>query len=168
MARQTPKSLKGFTAYVDGVGYLGRLSGGKLPVIKVKTEAHRDGGMDGEIDLDFGLEKMEASLTFKELDRNMLKMVGRRDVPIVLRGSSEDEGGTDESVIGTMRGLVTEADAGEWKEGEPKVEAKLNLTPDYYRLTIAGEEIYEIDVIGGVRRIGGVDQLAARRANLGV
>lgn len=168
MARQLPKSLKGFTAYVDGVGYLGRLSGGKLPVIKIKTESYRDGGMDSEDDLDFGTEKMEAGLTFSELDRNMLTMVGRRDVPIVLRGSQEGEDGESEAIIGTMRGLVTEADPGEWKAGEPKTEAKLNMTPNYYRLMIGGDEVYEIDVQAGVRRVGGTDQLADRRANLGV
>lgn len=168
MARQLPKSLKGFTAYVDGVGYLGRLAGGSLPKVTIKTEEHRDGGMDAPTDLDFGIEKMESSLTFSELDRNMLKMVGRRDVPIVLRGSQEGENGESEAVIGTMRGLITEADPGEWKAGEAKTEAKLAMTPDYYRLTIGGEEIYEIDTVAGVRRVGGIDQLADRRANLGV
>lgn len=168
MARQLPKSLKGFTAYVDGVGYLGRLAGGKLPVVKIKTESYRDGGMDTEDDLDFGTEKLEWGLTFAELDANMLKMVGRRDVPIVLRGSQEGEAGESEAVIGTIRGLVSEADPGEWKAGEPKTEAKLNGTASYYRLMIGDEEVYEIDTLGGIRRIGGVDQLADRRANMGV
>ena len=168
MARQLPKSLKGFTVYADGVGYLGRVSGGKLPVVKIKTEGYRDGGMDGEDDLDFGQEKMEWGFTLSELDPHALKLVGRRDVPIVLRGSQEGENGESEAVIGTMRGLVSEADLGEWKAGEPKTEAKLNGTANYYRLTIGGDEIYDIDIVAGVRRIGGTDQLAGRRANLGV
>lgn len=167
MERRLPKSLKGFTAYVDGYGFLGRLAGGALPKVKIKTDEHRDGGMDGATDLDFGLEKMEASLTFSEYDPNILKAVGRRDAPITLRGSAEDENGGGEAIVANLRGLVVEADPGEWKAGEPKVEAKLNMTPDFYRLTIGGEEIYEIDVLGCVRRIGGVDQLAQRRANLG-
>lgn len=167
MERRLPKSLKGFTVFVDGYGTLGILAGGNLPKIKIKTEGHRDGGMDGEVDLDFGLDKMESGLSFSEYNRNLLKTVGRRDVPITLRGSAEGEDGTSEAVIGNLRGLIHEADPGEWKAGEPKIEAKLNLTPDYYRLTIGGEEIYEIDILGGVRRIGGVDQLAQRRANLG-
>lgn len=167
MERRLPKSLKGFAAYVDGYGFLGRLAGGALPKVKIKTEEHRDGGMDGATDLDFGLEKMEASLTFSEYDRNILKSVGRRDVPITLRGSAEDESGASEAIVASLRGLILEGDPGEWKAGEPKVEAKLNMTPDFYRLTIGDEEIYEIDVLGCVRRIGGVDQLAQRRANLG-
>lgn len=167
MERRLPKSLKGFTAYVDGYGFLGRLAGGALPKVKIKTEEYRDGGMDGAADLDFGQEKMEAGLTFSEYDRGVLKAVGRRDVPITLRGSAEDESGVSEAIVANLRGLVIEADPGEWKAGEPKVEAKLNVTPDFYRLTIGGDEIYDIDVLGCVRRIGGVDQLARRRANLG-
>lgn len=167
MERKLPDSLKGFTAFVDGFGLLGRLAGGTVPKVKIKTESHRDGGMDGEVDLDFGMDKMEAGLSFSDYDPNLLKAVGRRDVPIVLRGSLEGVDGTSKAVVATMRGLIHEVDPGEWKAGEPKIEAKLNLTPDYYRLTIGGEEIYDIDILGGVRRIGGVDQLAQRRANLG-
>ncbi len=167
MTRALPKSIKGFTAYVDGRGMIGRTTSGKLPVIKVKTEGFRDGGMDGESDLEFGIEKMEAELGFAELDRNILGIVGTRNVPITLRGSMEPEGGgAPVAVVGEFRGLVTEGDPGEW--GDPKKsEVKLKLTPDYYRLRIGGQDVYEIDVIGGVRRINGVDQLAGRRAALG-
>lgn len=168
MARQLPKSLKGFTAFVDGRGYAGRLNSGKLPVVKMKTEGFRDGGMDGEEDLEMGQEKMEAELVFAELDRNILGLVGSRNVPITLRGSIEDEAGAKLAVIAEMRGLVTEVDAGEWKAGEGKGEVKLALTPGYYRLRIDGQDVYEIDVLNSVRRMNGVDQLAKRRQNLGL
>lgn len=167
MTRALPKSLKGFTVFVDGYGFLGRTVGGSLPKVKIKTEGYRDGGMDGETDLDFGQEKMEASMSFSEYDRGILAAAGKRNLPITLRGSLEDEGDASEAIVANLRGLVTEVDPGEWKAGEPKIELKLNMTPDYYRLTIGGAEIYDIDVIGGVRRIDGVDQIAGRRANLG-
>src|SRR5690349_11341884 len=124
MARQLPKSLKGFTVFVDGRGYAGRLNSGKLPVVKIKTEGFRDGGMDGEVDLDMGQEKMGSEFVFAELDRNILGLVGTRNIPITLRGSIEDESGVKLPVIGELRGLVTEADPNEWKSGE-KGEAKL-------------------------------------------
>lgn len=167
MERKLPKSLKGFTAYVDGFGFLGRLAGGTLPKVKIKTEDWRDGGMDGTSPIDAGQEKMEASLTFGEYHPAVLKAVGKRNVPIILRGSAEDEGGVVETIIATLRGLVIEADPGDWKLGEIKIEAKLNIEPDFYRLQIGAEEIYNIDTVACVRRIGGVDQLAARRVALG-
>lgn len=167
MTRQLPKSLKGFTAFVDGRGYAGRLASGKLPVVKLKTEAFRDGGMDAETDLEMGQEKMEYELVFAELDRATLGLVGSRNIPITLRGSLEDENGVKVPVIGEVRGLVTEADPNEWKAGE-KGEVKIAGTADFYRLRIGGQEVYNIDIINSVRAINGVDQLAKRRQNLGL
>ena len=166
--RALPRSIKGYTAFIDGFGMIGLTTGGKLPPIKAKTEGYRDGGMDGEDELEFGIEKLEAELTFAEMNPRVLKAVLSRNTPITLRGSMEGEGAASAvPVIGQFRGLVTSADPGEW--GDPKKgEVKLALTPNYYRLRIGGEEIYEIDLLNGIRRIGGTDQLAARRAALGV
>lgn len=167
--RALPRSIKGYTAFIDGFGMIGLTTGGKLPPIKAKTEAFRDGGMDGEDELEFGIEKLEAELTFAELNERVLKAALSRDTPITLRGSMEGEGvnAPKVAVIGQFRGLVTSVDPGEW--GDPKKgEVKLALTPNYYRLRIGVTEIYEIDLLNGIRRIGGVDQLAQRRANLGV
>jgi len=166
--RALPRSIKGYTAFIDGFGMIGLTTGGKLPPIKAKTEAYRDGGMDGEDELEFGIEKLEAELTFAEMNERVLGTVLSRNTPITLRGSMEGEGvDTTIPVIGQFRGLVTSADPGEW--GDPKKgEVKLALTPNYYRLRIGSAEIYEIDLLNGIRRINGIDQLAARRAALGV
>lgn len=164
---QLPDSLKGWTAFVDGFGQAGVSAGGKLPVIKFKTDEHKDGGMDAPEDIALGLEKLEWELTLNKLSPIAMKMIGRPDVPITLRGSMEDEAGNKRPVVAQLRTPVHEVDNGEWGEAK-KVELKLKGTATYYRLTIGGDEIYEIDVRGLVRRIGGVDQLAQRRANLGL
>lgn len=169
MARTLPRNIKGYTSFIDGWGMAGITTGGKLPVIKAKVEGYRDGGMDGEDELEFGIEKLESELTFSELNETVMLAVLGRDKPITLRGSMEGEGPNAVAipVIAQMRGLVTSVDPGEW--GDPKKgEVKLALTPNYYRLRIGGREIYEIDLLNGVRRIGGVDQLAGRRAALGL
>lgn len=167
MNMQNPDTLKGWTAFIDGYGQAGVCGGGKLPVIKFKTEEHKDGGMDAPEDLALSLEKLEWELTLNKLSPIAMKQVGRTDVPITLRGSMEDENGRVKYVVAQLRTPVHENDLGEW--GDPKkTELKLKGTATYYRLTIGGEEIYEIDVRGLVRRIGGVDQLAQRRAALGL
>lgn len=169
MPRALPRNIKGYTSFIDGFGLLGITTGGKLPVVKGKLEAYRDGGMDGEDELEFGIEKLEAELTYSELNERVLAAVLSRDTPITLRGSMEGEGANAPkiAVIAQYRGLVTSVDPGEW--GDPKKgEVKLALTPNYYRLRIGGREIYEIDLLNGIRRIDGVDQLAQRRANLGI
>lgn len=162
-----PKSLKGFTAFVDGYGYLGLIASGQLPKLTIKTEEHRDGGMDMPVEQDVGMEKLESELVFAEFNRNLFLTFGRPNVPITLRGSQEDEDGNVQAIEGSMRGLVKEIDPGDWKAGE-KGECKLMIAPRYYRLRIGGLETIEIDAINGVRKVGGVDQLAQRRANLGL
>lgn len=162
-----PKSLKGFSVFIDGYGYLGLLVSGQLPKLTIKTEEHRDGGMDAPIEQDMGMEALASELVFSEFNRRLFQTFGNSNVPITLRGSQEDEDGAKEAIEGMMRGLVKEIDPGDWKPGE-KGECKLAISPRYYRLRIGGEDTVEIDVINGVRKIGGVDQLAARRANLGL
>lgn len=167
MRIRTPKTVKGWTVFIDGYGQAGIATGGKIPVMKAKTEENRDGGMDTAEDLILGFEKLEWELTLAELSPLALKQVGRANVPITLRGSMEDEDGATLPVVAQLRGPVLEGDPGEWGEAK-KTEAKLKGTANYYRLRIGRDEIYEIDVRGMVRRIGGVDQLAQRRANLGL
>jgi P2 family phage contractile tail tube protein len=162
-----PKSLKSFTAFVDGRGYLGRLNAAKLPALKLKTEEHRDGGMDAAVDLEMGMEKLEFELTFAEVDRDLVGQFGKGNVPVTIRGSQEGPDGTVEAIEVQTRGLIREVDKGDWKAGD-KAEMKLAGTPVYYRLRIAGVDVVEIDVENGIRRINGEDQLAARRAALGV
>lgn len=162
-----PETLKGWTAFIDGYGQAGICGGGKLPVIKAKTDEHKDGGMDAPEDLILGIEKLEWELTLTSLSALAMKQVGRTDVPITLRGSMEDEAGKKKAIIAQLRTPVFEADPGEWGEAK-KTELKIKGTAIHYRLTIGGEEIYEIDVRGMVRRVGGIDQLAQRRANLGL
>ena len=165
-----PKSLKGFSAFVDGRGYVGRLNEGQLPKLTIKTEEHRDGGMDIPVELDMGMEKLETSFSFAEYDPDLMQTFGLLDgtfVPLVLRGSLEGEDGTMSTVVATMRGICKELDHGSWKSGD-KTELKYNLAPRYYQLQIDNNVVHEIDAENTVRIIGGVDQLAARRQALGI
>lgn len=167
MKMQLPDSLKGWTAFVDGYGQAGVCGAGKLPVIKFKTDEHKDGGMDAPEDIALNMEKLEWELTLNKLAPVALTLVGRPEVAITLRGSMEAEDGSKIPVVAQIRTPVFEADPGEWGEAK-KVELKIKGTAIFYRLMIGGREIYEIDVRGLVRRIGGIDQLAQRRANMGL
>jgi P2 family phage contractile tail tube protein len=42
------------------------------------------------------------------------------------------------------------------------------MSVNYYKLTVGGREVYEIDVENMVRRINGVDQLAGIRSDIGL
>jgi P2 family phage contractile tail tube protein len=166
-----PQSLKGFTAFANGRGYIGRLNSGQLPKVAIKSEDFRDGGMDVPIELDMGQDKMEAAFGFAEYDPDLMTMWGLLDgsmQALTLRGSMEGEDGTAVAIIGELRGLIKETDPGDWKSGGDKAELKLTMAVRYYHLTIDAAEVFEIDAENVIRKIGGVDQLAARRQNLGI
>lgn len=164
-----PKRLKNFTAFVDGRGYAGRVDEVEPPKLAMKMEEYRAGGMDAPVDLDMGMEKMESGITFAEYDPELFKLFGLVDgnaVSITLRGSREDDNET-EAIIITLRGSFKELDPGSWKAGD-KGTLKAAIACRYYKLTINGNELVEIDIENMIRKINGTDQLAAQREALGL
>ena len=164
-----PKTLRNFTAFVDGRGYAGKVDEIELPKLTIKTDEYRGGGMDAPVELDVGMEKLEAGITFAEYDPDIFSLFGLTDgnsVGITLRGVRQGDAGID-SVIINVTGIFKELDAGTWKTGETGT-LKASLALRYYKLTIAGAALIEIDVENMIRSVGGKDQLAAQRTALGL
>ncbi len=165
-----PKLLKDVSLFIDGKGYAGNVEEFDLPKLTVKTEEHRAGGMDVPLEIDMGMEKLEATVSLSNADRDALKLFGLAPgslVPLTLRGSQEDEGGDAEPVVHTLRGQLKEVDWGTWKSGE-KAPCKLMVALRYYKLEVGGEIIHGIDAENMKRVINGVDQLEKRRQALGL
>lgn len=171
MPIQLPKVLKNFNVFVDGVGQAGIVNEIQLPKINVKTEEHRAGGMDLPVKLDMGMEALEAILTFGELAVDMLKLFGLLDkpgVPITVRGAMQAQGSTEVTpVVVAMAGGWSAIDMGTWKAGDPNT-TTYTVALTYYKLTIGGTDIIEIDVLNMVRKINGVDALEGQRTALGL
>lgn len=164
-----PKRLKNMTAFVDALGYAGRVEELQLPKLALKTEEYRAGGMDTPVELDMGMEKMEAVLTFTEYDPELFGRFGLVDgnaVPLTLRGAVENDTGAD-AVIVSLRGQIKELDSGSWKPGD-KGTLKASVACRYYSLSIAGKDVIKIDAENMVREINGTDQLAGQRKALGL
>lgn len=162
-----PRIVKNFNAFLDGISYFGLVEEGKLPAVKIQTEAHRGAGMDGPVGLDMGTEGMTAELTFSEWLPAVVKKLGRQE-RLVIRpamANPSDFGAT--TVIATMSGLITVAEPDALKPGTG---SKMKLTMDLraYKLEIGGETLVEIDFVNAIRRIGGVDQLAEIRRAMGL
>lgn len=164
-----PKILKNFNVTVDGRGYAGRIDEIVLPTLTIQTEEHRAGGMDAPVDIDLGMEKLEAELTFSEYDHELFRLFGLVDgnaVAVTIRGAIQSSGEAEPVVI-NLRGSFKELDAGTWQAGD-KATLKCMITARYYKLNINGEDIIEIDAENMVRVINGVDQLASVRSAIGV
>ena len=162
-----PKKLKDFTGFLDGLSYLGKAKEITLPKLTEKTEEYRPGGFDAPIEIAMGMEKLETSVNWEEYDKALIKLFGQAGKAIVWRGSIEADDGSTEAVIVTMRGRSKELDFGNWKAGDD-TSLKQTFPLTYYKYEQGGETLIEIDAENSVRIVGGVDQLAERRRNLGI
>lgn len=165
-----PQMLTNFALFLAGKGYAGKVSKVTLPKLKRKTEAHRGGGMDAEIDMPMGLEKLETSFSLVGVDRESLAFFGIASAGAfngTFRGAFTDRKGGVVAAVATYRGLLTEVDMGDWEAGK-KGETKYSATLDYYKLEVDGRVVFEIDPLANIRIIDGVDELAAERAALGM
>ncbi len=165
-----PQQLKNFNAFIDGRGNAGVAEQVTLPKLTLKMEEFRAGGMDAPVELDMGQDKMEASITLKEYKPAVLKLWGviaGSTVPWVFRGAIQRQGEDAEAVVAAMRGTIKEFDPGDWKAGEA-ASAKITMAVVYYKLTVAGVDVLEIDVENMVRIVNGVDQMASLRTALGI
>nr|WP_114517330.1 phage major tail tube protein [Wolbachia endosymbiont of Cylisticus convexus] len=89
-------------------------------------------------------------------------------VSLTLRGELQGSGNNDiEGVIINLRGIFKEFDFGSWKPAE-KATLKCTVAAHYYKLTIGGNELIEIDAENMIRKINGVDQMALLQAILGI
>ncbi|MFJ3259833.1 phage major tail tube protein [Pseudomonas sp. NPDC086581] len=165
-----PQTLFNTNLFIDGVNFSGDVPSLTLPKLTVKTEEYRGGGMDAAIEMDQGLEKLEASFSTKGARRDAMKFFGLADQTAfngVFRGAYKAQKGQFTPAVATLRGQLKELDPGEWKPGG-EAEFKFALAVSYYKLELEGRVMFEIDPVNGVRVIDGVDQLAGMRAALGM
>ncbi|WP_397452534.1 phage major tail tube protein [Pseudomonas sp. NA-150] len=165
-----PQMLYDTNLFVDGVSFNGDVPQLSLPKLTVKTDDYRGGGMAGPIEMDMGLEKMEASFTTHGVRREGLRFFGLADQTAfngVWRGAFRGQKGAVTAVVASIRGMLKEVDPGDWKPGD-KGEFKYAIATSYYKLEVDGRLLYEIDMVNSVRVIDGVDQLAAVRQALGL
>jgi P2 family phage contractile tail tube protein len=163
------QTLKNFTLFIEGFGYAGDIEEIQLPSLKLKTEEHRVGGMDAPLDLDMGMEKLEATFTLTKVDPYALTLFGNplKFPTWTARGSIIDVNGNERAVIAKCTGKNTSYEPSAWKAGD-KANYKFTFTLHFYQFTVDGLVLHHIDVKNMVRLIGGVDQLAATRANLAI
>jgi len=162
--------LKNLTLFVDGRGYAGKVEEIELPKLTMKTEEFRAGGMDAPIEVEMGMEKLEASFTLNGYDKDVLSLFGLapgKHKPLTIKGSLISEDGAERALIINLRGMVREMEMGSWKPGD-KATLKVMMALSYYKLKHSGQVIYEIDPANMLRIIDGQDQLKQTRAHLGL
>lgn len=168
-----PKKLKHLNLFNDAQSYLGIAKTVTLPKLGRKLEAYRGGGMDGpaKVDLGFSDDGLSMEWTLGGWDLIALRQFGavRADgVAMRFAGSVQrDDDGSVSAVEIAVRGRHEEIDFGEATPGED-TEHKINTALTYYKLTVDGEVIMEIDFLNFVFVVDGEDTLAAHRQAIGL
>ena len=165
-----PRVLKGFNAFINGDNQHGVLVEITRPKIARKTEDYTPGGGMGEMTIVHGFEKLTMEITSKGYDADMLKSMSGSIGGKLLRyqGALQEEDGTGYQVLkGEARGRITEADPGSDKQGEGG-EHKFTVELVYWKESVDGAPIVEIDVIANKAAFGGNDERAGLRSALGL
>lgn len=162
--------LANMSAFVNGRGYLGRVSEFNPPKLAPIVREYKAGGMGAEVAIPMGaVEKLEASFTLTGYDPDLFRqfaVVPGRLVPLRFTGAMVDYDGTCRPIEITLRAVLAfEPDA--WKPTEAS-DLKINAMVHYYKLDIEGLTLIELDPVNLVATINGQDQLQAVRAALGV
>lgn len=166
-----PKKLKNFVLFVDGNSYAGEVPEVTLPKLTRKTDEFRAGGMNAPVDLDYGMEKIEFEWKSAGWSVGALSTFGsqRHDAALLrfVGGVQSDDSEEVTAVEVTVRGRHTEIDHGNPKAGEA-TEISYKTSCSYYKLTVAGEVVIEIDIVNMVEVVNGEDRMAQMRAALGL
>lgn len=168
-----PRKLKNMNLFVDGISYVGEVDSVTLPKLSRKTEAWRGGGMSGAVHADMGLDDdaLKAEWSIGGYPEQVLKQYAITDAGgVMLRFAGalqrEDKSGVD-AVEVVMRGRHTEIDRGEQKVGEAGG-TKIATACVYYKESLNGKVLVEIDVLNMVEIVDGVDRLAEQRKAIGL
>lgn len=169
-----PRKLKLMNLFIDGVSYLGVVQSVTLPKLTRKLEKYRGGGMNGSASVDLGLDddalSAEISLGGFPDDAvwSLYAATGTASVPLRFAGSYQrDDTGETVPVEVVLRGRQKEIDLSEAKQGED-TESKISLECSYYKLTLNGKDMVEIDTVNLVEMVNGTDMLEAHRQNIGL
>lgn len=168
-----PRKLKNLNLFNDGNSYLGVAKSVTLPALGRKMEAYRGGGMNGPVKADLGLSDDGIQFEWKTggLDLISLRQFGAVNASsVALRFSGpyqQDDTGEVSNVEVVVRGRHETIEMGDAQPGED-TEHSMTTTCSYYKLTVDGEEIIEIDLLNFVEKVNGVDMLEKHRTAMGI
>jgi P2 family phage contractile tail tube protein len=166
-----PRTLKNFLLYNEGSAYLGEVPKVMLPKLATKNEAYRGGGMPGEIEVAMGLEPLKLEWMAGGYLQDALKQFGisaHNGVLLRFAGALQSADSADITAVEVIaRGRHSEIDFGD-SEAAAKTEHKYTTSLSYYKLTVGGEELIEIDMVNMIFKTGGTDRNADIRSALGL
>lgn len=168
-----PRKLKNMLLFNDGTSYAGTIKSCTLPPLARKMESFRGGGMNGPAKADLGLSDDGIQFEWKlgGLDLQVLKQYGAiRADGVMLRFAGayqQDDTGEVTALEIIVRGRHETIEMGDAAPGED-TEHSVTTVCTYYKLSVNGADVIEIDVLNFIERVDGKDLLAEQRKALGI
>lgn len=167
-----PKVLKYFNTFIDGNSYAGIAESITLPKLTQKFEKFRGAGMPGAVSINLGLDDdaLGVEFTMGGLSTELTKKLGGPINSTTLRfaGAFQQDDSEDYTKYEVeVTGRVKEEDSGEKKQGE-NTQIKYSMECVYYKLTVDGEDIIEINLLNMIFKVCGQDRLEQARQAIGL
>ncbi|MGL5815345.1 MAG: phage major tail tube protein [Aeromonas sp.] len=168
-----PKKLKHLNVFLDGGNWLGVAEDFTPPKLSQKFEAYRGGGMIGAANIHMGLEDgaLDTSFTFGGLEADLVKRMGTPKIDgVSLRFAGSVQRDDTSEVVAVeivQRGRFKELDRGTLKSGDNS-QSKVSMVNTYYKETMNGLDLVEIDLLNMVWIVDGVDLMAEHRKAIGL
>lgn len=169
----TVSKLFNANCFVDGNSLLGRASEITLPDVKAKLEEHAGLGLIAAIDLPTGqIEKMVAKVKWAGFYADAFTLGGDPFTARKLQCRGSVETHTADGMIAQVPAVMlltarwTAIPGGVLGSGKA-TEHESELTVTYYKLTLDGKDLIELDVFNSIWKVNGKDIRETYRKNLG-
>jgi uncharacterized protein len=165
-------SLTNANIYIDGTGLLGRAQEIEIAQPKHRMIDYKGLGMAGTAELWAGVEKLESRIKWTSFDAETLTTAASpfSSHQFQARGNLEQytsQGRIAElPVVYLMTGVFKDAGNPIFRQHQ-MVETTTSISVYHCELYVGGVQIYLYDVFANIYVVGGVDQLATFRSNLG-
>lgn len=163
MANRLPRTIRLYNIYFQDDGYAGICSEVTLPNLEIKTDDFRGGGMDAPIAVDMGMDQPEIGFEMEEHVSAIMKKFGTPNVNGRFSAAMSDGQNDAQSYRIEFTGLFHKNELGSAKPGD-KSPMKGSIKCMVLTITQNGGELVYIDILNGIRRIGGQDQLKTLRS----
>jgi Bacteriophage tail tube protein len=146
-----PQILTDFNAFVDGVGYVGRVQELQLPKVTKKTTEVFNGGMAAPAEVPVGYETLMGYITFSETPDDIVKLIAKNSanaLNIRFLGTFFDPNSNSKKVDleVVLTCIIKEMDPGTLKRGDQPT-TKFEFTATYYKVSKDKTQLFEIDAL---------------------
>lgn len=172
MSKIEINKLTNANIYMNGNNLLGRAEEIQLPQIKHKMAEHKALGMVGSAEFFAGIEKLECKIKWNALYTDVMKTCANPFLATMLqvRASLETYNGMgrikEVPATAFLIGTFKEFPLGNIKPGD-NAEFETTMAVTYAKLIVDKEEIFEIDVLQNIYKVGFVDVLSTFKKNIG-